>query len=185
LEELAEAQSRTEKRLEELAEAQSRTEKRLEELAEAQSRTQEELRSLIQEHKKTREQLGGLSHTIGYLLENKAYYSLPLLLERDFGIRVTETLTRKNFLYKNREIEINIIGKGIDKNHKELWILGEAKTQLKKKDIDIFLGKSFIYEELFRGEKLYLMVTHMTREQVKEYATSKNIKIYFSYEFPP
>ena len=50
------------------------------ELAEALKRTEEELRKLISEHRKTREQLGGLSHTVGYILEDRSYAALPYLL---------------------------------------------------------------------------------------------------------
>ncbi len=48
VEELAEAQRRTEQRVEELAEAQRRTEQRVEELAEAQKRTEQRLEGLAQ-----------------------------------------------------------------------------------------------------------------------------------------
>ena len=48
VQELAEAQRRTEQRLEELAEAQRRTEQRVEELAEAQRRTEEVVRQLVE-----------------------------------------------------------------------------------------------------------------------------------------
>lgn len=44
---------------------------KMEELAEAQKRTEEELRKLAGEHLKTREQLGGLSTTVGYQLMNR------------------------------------------------------------------------------------------------------------------
>ena len=53
------------------------------ELAEAQKRTEEELRKLISEHRKTREQLGGLSHTVGYILEDRSYVALPHLLSKE------------------------------------------------------------------------------------------------------
>ena len=48
VQELAEAQRRTEQRVEELAEAQRRTEQRVEELAEAQRRTEEVVRQLVE-----------------------------------------------------------------------------------------------------------------------------------------
>ena len=60
VEELAQAQKRTEQRVEELAQAQKKTEERLgrveaavKELAQAQKRTEEELCSLVREHAKT------------------------------------------------------------------------------------------------------------------------------------
>jgi len=48
VEELAQAQQRTEQRVEELAQAQQRTEQRVEELAQAQQRTEQRLNSLAQ-----------------------------------------------------------------------------------------------------------------------------------------
>ena len=47
MEELAQAQKRTEERVEELAQAQKRTEERVEELAQAQKRTEESIKELI------------------------------------------------------------------------------------------------------------------------------------------
>ncbi len=64
------------------------------ELAEAQKRTEEELRKLIGEHRKTREMLGTLQHTVGYVLEDRAFSGLPPLLKKDFGIEVIEPLRR-------------------------------------------------------------------------------------------
>jgi predicted transcriptional regulator len=61
LEELAEAQKRTEVRLEELAEAQKRTEMRLEELAEAQKRTEARLEELAEAQKRTEARLEELA----------------------------------------------------------------------------------------------------------------------------
>ena len=64
------------------------------ELTEAQKRTEEELRKLAMAHVKTREQLGGLSHTVGYILEDRAFVGLPPLLKEDLGIDVIEPLRR-------------------------------------------------------------------------------------------
>jgi len=184
LEELAEAQKKTEKRLEELAEAQKKTEERLDQLAEAQKRTEQELRELIGEHKKTRQELGGLSHTVGYILEDRAYKGLPRILEQRYNIKLKEDLKRKFFTYKgDRKIEINIVGKGI-KDNEEIMIIGESKSQLQKRQVDQFLEKRFIYDKLFSEKKFYLMVTYMTDEDTQKYAEDKGVKIFYSYEFP-
>ncbi|MEZ0343290.1 MAG: chordopoxvirus fusion protein [Caldimicrobium sp.] len=167
----------------ELAEAQKRTEERLEELVEAQKRTEEELRLLVEEHRETRRQLGGLSHTVGYFLEDRAYKGLPELLKRDYGIEIIEPLKRDKFKLNGKRIEVNIIGKGI-KEGKEIWIIGEAKTQLKKKDVEAFLKRREVFEKLFPGEKIYLLVTYMDVGDAAEYAQKKNIKVYYSYQFP-
>jgi len=184
MEELVEAQRRTEARVEELAEAQKRTEARVEELAEAQKRTEEELFKLIEEHRETRRQLGGLSQTLGYVLENEAIKNLPGLLKNDFGISVKEGLKR-TYVKDNegKMIEINIIGEG-KKNGKKIVIIGESKSQLSKRNIDEFIKKKLkrlegVYKEIFP-----VLITHMVSQpDVEKYATKKGIKIYYSYQF--
>ena len=170
----------------ELAEAQKRTEQRVEELAQAQKRTEEELQKLIKEHAKTREQVGGLSITVGYILENEAMKALPTLLQKEFGLKVKDRLVRR-FIQdkKGRSIEINIIGKAI-KNGKKVIIIGEAKTQLSKNKILEFLRKKIKpLQDVFKEEFFPILVTHMiTQPDVEEYAHKHGIKrIYYSYEF--
>ena len=189
IERLAEAQRKTEERVsrleetvERLAEAQKRTEERLNELSEAQRKTEEELRKLIGEHRKTREELGGLSHAVGYILEDRAYASLPELLKKDLSVDV-EVLKRDFVeLGPGRYEEVNILGKG-QKNGEMVWIIGECKTQLKKRDVDTFLRKMSRIEHLFPGDKVYVAVTYQTSPQVREYLKKKGLKLYFSYQF--
>lgn len=64
----------------------------LERITQIQARTWEEVQGLQGDIRDVRRQLGGLSHTVSYELENRAYVSLPGLLERDHGI-VTVLLT--------------------------------------------------------------------------------------------
>ena len=191
--ELAEAQKRTEERVNELAEAQKRTEERLtrleetvEKLAEAQKRTEEELQKLIGEHRKTREQLGGLSITVGYVLENEALKALPRILKKEFGIELKERLVRKFIRDREgKDIEINIIGRG-KRNGKEVIIIGEGKVQLSKNKVREFVRKKLRrVEGVFREELFPILVTHMISEpDVEEFAKSQGIKkIFYSYEF--
>jgi DNA repair ATPase RecN len=184
VEELAEAQKRTEKRVEELAEAQKRTEKRVEELAEAQKRTEEELKTLSRELKTTRKEVGGLSTTIGYTLENESYKKLPKLLEKDFGITIKEKLKRTYVKdISGNEVEVNIFGHG-EKGGNPVTIIGEAKSQLSRNDIDRFLKKKFKRLEGLYPEVLLVLVTHMiTSSSVEEYMKEKEIALYYSYDF--
>ncbi|GER94579.1 hypothetical protein A45J_2343 [hot springs metagenome] len=123
----------------ELAEAQKRTEQRVEELAEAQKKTEEELRSLARSHKELKEQVGGIAHTVGYRLEDESYKALPSLLRQDFGVEIKGRLKRDYIdIGRDRYIEVNIWGKA-GQNGKEYVVVGEAKSQLKKKDIDEFI----------------------------------------------
>lgn len=168
---------------EELAEAQKRTEKRVEELAEAQKRTEKEIESLSRALKETRKEVGGLSNTIGYTLENEAFKALPALLKNEFSLEVEGRLKRE-FLKdtKGRQIEVNILGKA-RKNGREVVIIGESKSQLSRRDVDAFLRRLSYLESTIQGDKICLLITHMTRPEIVAYAKEKGIKVYFSYEF--
>ncbi len=182
--ELAEAQKRTEERLNELAEAQKRTEERVNELAEAQKRTERELEKLVGEHRKTREIVGGLQHTVGYVLEDRAFVGLPPLLKKDFGIEIVEALRRDYIqISPGKYIEVNIIGKG-RRDGREVWIIGDCKTQLKKRDVDEFLKTLKQIEESLYGDKLPIIVTYQASPLVKNYIKERGLKLYFSYQFP-
>jgi len=61
VQELAQAQMRTEQRLGELAQAQARTEQRLEELAQAQTRTEQRLEQLVQAQARTEQRMEELA----------------------------------------------------------------------------------------------------------------------------
>ncbi len=182
VEELAEAQKRTEARVEELAEAQKRTEARIEELAEAQKKTEIKLAALTDEHRKTREMVGGLSHTVGYRLEDEAIWALPHLLNRDFGMKIEAPLVR-TFLEaaRNHYVEVHIWGYGV-MDGRRMAILGEAKTQLKKRDVDEFLKTMAKVREISRMEIFPILVTYQASPKVKQAAEEKGIKIYLSYE---
>ncbi len=182
--ELAESQDKTEKRLEALAISQDKTEKRLEALARAQEKTEACLRRLSGEQIETRKQLGGLSNTVGYRLEDLAYRSLPGLLERDHGIRLSERPIRRYIRdNKGKEIEVNILGKA-QKEGQDITVVGESKSQLSKKDIDRFRRTRLkrldgVFPEIFP-----VLITYMiSQPDVEDYAAEKGIAVYYSYDF--
>ena len=189
--ELAEAQKRTETKVGELVGAQKRTETRLEELtgsqkelAQAQKRTEEELRQLVAEHRITRRELGGLSNSLGYRLEDEAYRALPKLLKKDFGLVVRGRLKRQ-FIedHEGKEIEVNIVGDAA-KNGGRVTIIGESKSQLSKKGINEFTRKKLRRLEGVFKEIFPVLVTYMVSEpDVEDYAKSKGIALYYSYDF--
>ncbi|MGQ9778050.1 MAG: chordopoxvirus fusion protein, partial [Thermodesulfobacteriota bacterium] len=156
------------------------------ELAEAQKRTEETLLDLIKEHGKTREQLGGLSNTVGYILENEAMRVLPRLLLEEFGLVVKGRLVRK-FVEdeEGRPLEVNIIGEA-EKDGERFIVVGESKSQLSKGRIEEFIEKKLEKIRKPLGMELFpILVTHMvTSPDVVDYAISKGIKrVYYSYEF--
>jgi len=191
LEELAQAQARTEKRLAELAQAQARTEERvgrleaaMAELAQAQARTERRLEKLIGEHAETRRQLGGLSAVVGYGLEDRAFKALPELLRRDYGIELLERL-RRGYLRDNegQMLETNILGRA-KKDGREILIVGEAKSQLSKGEVDRFLRRKLARLKGVGSELFPILVTYMTTAaDVEDYARGKGLALYFSFDF--
>lgn len=182
---LAEAQRRTEERLDALVEAQRKTEERLNALAEAQRRTEESLRELTLVVRDLQRQVGGIAHAVGFQLEDRAYISLPRLLKRDFGIEVKERLVRRYIKNKKGErLEINILGKG-EREGKEIYIIGEAKANLSARHIEDFIDRLKDIKEVVELEIFPIMVTYMTEPEVEEFANSKGIKVYYSYDFEP
>ncbi|MEJ5300486.1 MAG: hypothetical protein WHS38_05795 [Thermodesulforhabdaceae bacterium] len=167
-----------------LAEAQKKTEQRLNELAEAQKKTEEELKKLIGEHRKTREEVGKLSHSIGYILEDRAFVHLPRLLKRDEGIEVDAEGLKRDFveITPGRYEEVNILGKGY-KGDKPVWIIAECKTQFKKRDVEDFLKKLARIERFFPGDRILIAVTYQTPPQIQQLLREKGIRLYFSYQF--
>ena len=188
--ELAQAQKKSEERLdrvekaiEELTQAQKRTEERLEELAQAQKRTEVEVRKLAIGLRETRQMVVGLSDTVGFRLEDESYKSLPRLLKRDLNLEVEGRLIRKYVEYADGKVdEVNIYGKG-KRNGKTVYVLGECKSKLGKRDIDNFLKRVKRLEPVIGvEEKALIAVTYNVMPQVERYAVERGIKVYWSYE---
>ena len=188
--ELAQAQKKSEERLdrvekaiEELTQAQKRTEERLEELAQAQKRTEVEVRKLAIGLRETRQMVAGLSDTVGFRLEDESYKSLPRLLKRDLNLEVEGRLIRKYVEYADGKVdEVNIYGKG-KRNGKTVYILGECKSKLGKRDIDNFLKLVKRLDTVIGAEeKVLIAVTYNVVPQVERYAVEKGIRVYWSYE---
>jgi len=187
---LVEAQTRTEaglealgRRVDALAEAQARTEARIDALAEAQTRTEDVLASLGIETKRMRQELGGLSHTVGYDLENKAYVSLPALLKERFGILVEEPLYRRFVRdIAGNPLEVNVFGRA-SRGAERLLIVGEAKSQLSKNAIEEFIRKRLDRLPVDDGVHFPLLITHMISEpDAQDFARDHGIALFYSYQ---
>ena len=184
LERLEAAQARSEKRLEGLENRMDRVEATLDRLAVAQAGTEEALKKLTEAHDETRKQLGGLSHTVGYILENEAYRALPALLKAEHGIEVEDRLIR-TYLTTDRgyPVEVNIFGRG-RRDGCAVVVIGESKSQLSAKNIDHFIqGRLTRLEPLFE-DVFAVLVTHMiSSPDVAAYAQERGIALYYSYQF--
>lgn len=66
----------------------------MQELAEAQKRTEIEIQKLSKGLDETRGEVGGLSKSMGYAFENEAYRFLPAVLKEKYGIEVKERIIR-------------------------------------------------------------------------------------------
>ncbi|MCX7917491.1 MAG: chordopoxvirus fusion protein [bacterium] len=187
--ELVVAQRKTEERLSELAEAQRKTEERLniltdrvDKLAEAQRKTELNLNALITKVGDIEDRLSGLSHTVGYHLENSAYVSLPKLLKKD-GYEVEGDLIRKYFYIEGEEYQVNIYG-WAKKNGEKVLIIGEAKVRPSRKEIKRFLKISDKLKKYHNNpETLLLFVAHDFNPKIEEFLKENNIKYFWSYEF--
>ena len=190
VEELAEAQKRTEARVEELAEAQKRTEMRLdsliqrvEELAEAQVKTERILASVLKEQGRMRKEIGGLANSFGYMLENEGIRALPAILKREKGINIT-VMDRRFVVYPDGGYdEINIYGEGMLEGQK-VYVVGEAKSQLGKKDVTRFSRLLSRFSNLVKSPVIPVVVTHSVHPDVAAYARDfiKDLEIYMSYQ---
>lgn len=207
---LAEAQKRTELRLEELTKRVDQltirmdqlTErvdqltirmdelaKRVDELTANVSRLERKVEDLVGEMKgmkvtiqDMKQEMGGMSHAIGYGLEDQSYLTLPPVLKRDHAITLKGRLKR-GFLEtgRNKYIEINIWGQG-ERDGKSIEIIGEAKTQLKKKDVDKFLQTLQAIQPHIDHSIHPICITYQTSPAVSQYAKDKGISVYFTYD---
>ncbi|MDI6782067.1 MAG: hypothetical protein QME49_08210 [bacterium] len=177
-----------------LATAQKRTELKVEELAEAQKETQieikeaqKEIKILAQAMNYTRRDLGGITSTLGFMLENEAYRILPGIFKDRYGIEIKERFLRRSMksLGISEEGEINIFSRGVyaDKG-KEVIIIGESKSQLGKDDIDDLLNMAVKLKGIDKKKERFLLaVTHYARETVIEYAKEKGVEVIQSFEW--
>jgi len=183
VEELAVAQKRTERRIEDLAKAQERTEQRVEELAEAQIKTEGILWTVVKEQKKIRKDFGGLADTIGYGLEDRAIKGLAPLLERDLGVKI-HRLSRRFIEYPDGgDDEINIYDEG-SLDGDPVFIVGESKAQLGKRDVDHFEKFLSRVSGYLEAPVMPVMVTYSIRPKIEQYAkdTINGLRLYMSYE---
>ncbi len=136
VQELAEAQKRTEQRLEELAAAQQRSEERLTrlesavaELAEAQKRTEAWVRELAQAQRKLGKAVGALQTAVGATVEEEAASVVEVVLQRK-GYRILKPAYSPPL-----DGEIDVVLPLEDPSGRKLWAVVEAKARLTYRDV--------------------------------------------------
>jgi hypothetical protein len=165
--------------VQELAEAQKRTEQRINELAEAQKKTEEEIRKLVGSQRRTREQVGGLSRSVAYALENEAYRCLPHFLKQKHGIQVLERMIRSEIGGE----EINLFARA-RQDGQELILLGEAVLRL---DDPAKLRKIKKKVQLLRKDIAQdivpIIVTHFAKKKILQKAQEAGFLVVQSFEW--
>jgi hypothetical protein len=78
-------------------------------------------------------------------------------------------------------VEINIWGQG-ELSGKPIEIIGEAKSQLKRRDVDVFLENLDALRQHFVTDIFPVCVTYQTSPVVHEYARERGLNVFFSYE---
>ena len=164
--------------LENLIDEHKDTRQKLENLIEEHKETRNELKNLIEDHRKTREQLAGLSHAIGYTLEDRAIKSLPKILKKQYGIEVIGRLRRTFIeLKSDAYIEVNIFG-NVRKGKRKLILIGESKTRVSKKELNKFLAKCKLIAK-HQGKKpedvVKVFISYLFTPDIIKYAKEKDI----------
>ena len=184
VDQLTERMDQLTERVDQLTERMDQLTQRVDQLTEDVRILASEMGKMKDEMGEIKKQVGGLSITVGYTLENEAYRYLPRLLKEDYGLELLEPLIR-TFVkdQKGRDLEVNIFGRA-QREGEELVILGEAKAQLSKKDIDRFLRRKIKPLEGIFPKTFLVLITHMiSAPEVAEYARQKGIVLYYSYQF--
>lgn len=109
----------------------------VEELAQAQKRTEKALEELVQAQTETARQVGRLSLTIGFGLEDIAHVVLPGYLQRHFSIQMGEFERRFFPVSRGMSLEVNLYAEG-KQNGRRLTILGEAKSRIHAREVRQF-----------------------------------------------
>ena len=180
MEELAEAQKRTEQRVARGEERLSRVEKALAELAEAQKRTEQHLAELAEHVEELHERVEGISHSVGYSLENRAYLALPHILAREHNIQVDGDLKRRYLSVGGKLRQVNIFGYG-RKGEERVLLVGEAKVRPSRRDV-FRLRK--LCQQLAEEEGLPavpLLVAHDFLPEVEELLAEQGFIAVWSY----
>lgn len=186
VDQLAQAQARTEQRVEELAQAQARTEQRLEalaarvdQLALAQARTEQSLQQLAT-------QVGALAENVGYGLEDIARVVLPGYLKHRYGITV-DRLERRIFQVDGQTLDVDLYAEG-RQQRRRVVVLGEVKSRIYAREVGQFQKLLQLIQPQLPAQPLPLMFGYFIDLSAME-AAKAEILLIASYqpavELPP
>ncbi|MGQ9710077.1 MAG: hypothetical protein ACUVXE_06340, partial [Anaerolineae bacterium] len=190
LNELAEAQRRSEERLDrlevvvqELAEAQKRTDMAVQKLAEAQARTDANVARLTRAVERLQEQVGGLSETVGGDIEDIAYIVIHRVLKAELGWKVGELKRTWKRWWNGQAREIDLFGEAHDPAHPErkIWIVGEAKHNLSMRAVERFSRTVEMARKNLEGEIFPVCFCYRLRPEVEERIRQLGFNLVFSY----
>ena len=188
--ELAEAQKRTELKVEkleevvrELAEAQKRTEETVRILALDVSELKNDMKDVKKEMKDVQKQMGGLSMDVGYGIEDKYLFLMEDFALHQYGIKISRA-ERKFIPYPDGKTdEVNLYMEG-EKKGKRVYLIGEAKAQPGKKDIDQFAARLERLRGYFKAEVKGFMIGYLFHPEVEEHAKANypGIDLFKTYD---
>jgi len=179
--ELAEAQKRTEERVEELAQAQKRTEESIKELIRAQRENEKILKNFMVAFDDLKKQVGGLSMVVGYGIEDNLMPLMPQFVQNNYKVKACE-VERKYILYDNGsydEVNLHIHAKT---NGKDVYIIGECKAQPGKKDIDRFNKMLKRIRNHYKSDIYGFIVGYTYHPEIEEYCKKHSIDIFKTYQ---
>ena len=179
--ELAEAQKRTEERVEELAQAQKRTEESIKELIRAQQENEKILKNFMVAFDDLKKQVGGLSMVVGYGIEDDLMPLMPQFVQNNYKVKSCE-VERKYILYADGsydEVNLHIRAKS---NGKDVYIIGECKAQPGKKDIDRFDKMLKRIRNHYKSDIYGFIVGYTYHPEIEEYCKKHSIDIFKTYQ---
>jgi Holliday junction resolvase-like predicted endonuclease len=149
----------------EIAEQSKETDKKFKEIAEESIKTEKMFKEMAEQSKRTDKKLNKLESVFntqwGKLMESLVEGDLIPLLKAK-GVKVDQTTQRTKKMFNNQPFEIDIIAKNGDE-----LVFVEVKTTLHPADVEHFLGKLNVIQEVFpecKGKKIYGAMAYLRQE---------------------
>src|SRR4030043_614136 len=158
--------------------------KSIEELAEAQKRTEFEITKLTKGLHETRGEIGGLSKSMSYEFENEAFRKLPDFLKEKYGIELKERLIREEIGGKEINIfgragkngtEVLVVG--------ESKLRLDERKDKKVKDVFDELEEKVkaVKGEYGEAEAIKILITHYATKGFLKKAKEKGVIVVQSF----